>query len=346
MDQVDRGIGFQQVAPGPLAGMRLARDQQHPQSVADPVDRQDRRVVAVGQLAILAGNGDLHHVQAAAVQLQRQDLRRVGRDLVADRLGAVDRDQEVHPLGQILRRVAQGLDAQVQLDRLADDGEGGGGVDHQPPVPFVAAPGQNDMHRCGEAVHHLGVVHLPVGQQDRAGDPVGRHFGRGFGQHAHQPGAVLGVRAGAVGDADLAHLERRGARRGPQPVQRLPDLGLQPFHLAGPHVDLLAGRGVGDDEGDVRQVGAILLAPAGIGQRGQQHQRAQPPQPPARQAAPKRQRDQPEADRGQRPEQPQRHQRCEGDRAFHALSSPAGRAAPARGPGRTCSCRSSRTSPG
>ena len=45
MDEVDAGVGLEQVAPGALAGMRLARDQQHAQLVAHAVDRDHRAVV-------------------------------------------------------------------------------------------------------------------------------------------------------------------------------------------------------------------------------------------------------------------------------------------------------------
>ena len=45
MDEVDGGVGLEQVAPGALAGMRLAGDQQHAQLVAHAVDRDDGAVV-------------------------------------------------------------------------------------------------------------------------------------------------------------------------------------------------------------------------------------------------------------------------------------------------------------
>ena len=45
MDEIDAGVGFEQIAPGALAGMRLAGDQQHAQLVAHAVDRDHRAVV-------------------------------------------------------------------------------------------------------------------------------------------------------------------------------------------------------------------------------------------------------------------------------------------------------------
>ena len=47
MHEVDRGVGFEQVAPGALAGMRLAGDQQHAQVLADAVDQRDGAVVGL-----------------------------------------------------------------------------------------------------------------------------------------------------------------------------------------------------------------------------------------------------------------------------------------------------------
>ena len=38
MHEIDGGIGLEQVAPGALARMRLARNQQHLQAVADAFD--------------------------------------------------------------------------------------------------------------------------------------------------------------------------------------------------------------------------------------------------------------------------------------------------------------------
>ena len=39
VDEVDVGVGFQKVAPGALARMRLARDEEHAQLLADALDR-------------------------------------------------------------------------------------------------------------------------------------------------------------------------------------------------------------------------------------------------------------------------------------------------------------------
>ena len=46
MDEIDVGVGLEQVAPHALALMRLARDQQHAELVAHALDRDDRAMVA------------------------------------------------------------------------------------------------------------------------------------------------------------------------------------------------------------------------------------------------------------------------------------------------------------
>ncbi len=65
MHQVDRGVGLEQVAPGALAGMRLAGNQQHPQPVADALGDHDGAVVADGQFTRQFGCRQLDDVVAA-----------------------------------------------------------------------------------------------------------------------------------------------------------------------------------------------------------------------------------------------------------------------------------------
>ena len=55
MHEIDRGVGLEQVAPGALAGMRLAGDQQHAQLVAHAVDRDHGAIVDLRELAGRSG---------------------------------------------------------------------------------------------------------------------------------------------------------------------------------------------------------------------------------------------------------------------------------------------------
>jgi hypothetical protein len=65
VDEVDRGVGLQQVAPGALAGMRLAGDEQHAQVLADALHLGDGAVVGVRQFAVQFADGQLDDVGAA-----------------------------------------------------------------------------------------------------------------------------------------------------------------------------------------------------------------------------------------------------------------------------------------
>ncbi len=71
MHEVDIGVGLQQVAPGTLARMRLAGDQQHAQLVAHAVDGDDGAVVGERQLVVEQRGLDLDDVRAAAVDPDR-----------------------------------------------------------------------------------------------------------------------------------------------------------------------------------------------------------------------------------------------------------------------------------
>ena len=96
MDEIDRGVGFQQIAPDALAGMRFAGDEQHAQILADAVDDRGGAVVDGGQFAIerrglefvdvLPGMGD---VDIEAVHRAR--LHDLGRQRLA-----VARDGDAH----------------------------------------------------------------------------------------------------------------------------------------------------------------------------------------------------------------------------------------------------------
>ena len=72
VDQVDRGVGLEQVAPDAQARIGLAGDQQHAQAVAHAVDEEHLAVVERGHLARRRRGLDLEHRLAGAGQLERQ----------------------------------------------------------------------------------------------------------------------------------------------------------------------------------------------------------------------------------------------------------------------------------
>ena len=71
MNQVHRGVGFQHVAPGPLAGMRLARDEQHAQVFAHAFDRQHGAIVDGRYLAFGGLGFDFDDVGTGVLDVDR-----------------------------------------------------------------------------------------------------------------------------------------------------------------------------------------------------------------------------------------------------------------------------------
>ena len=206
--QVDAGVGLQQVAPGALAGMRLARHQQHAQLVAHAVDRDDGTVVDRGQLALDRGCLDLDDVGSG---VRDGDLR---VDRVARRDGAALQHLAVAAHRDLGRRAAHALIVDPIDDglRLADDAEPRRGHQHDAAVALIGGPGDQAVHRRSEAERGgvLGhVVDAAVGQENRTGDPVGRHVGERRAERREQPRAVgLAIRLAGF---DETHVEVRDA---------------------------------------------------------------------------------------------------------------------------------------
>ena len=148
MDQIDGGIGFQQRAPGALAGMGLAGDQQHLQPVAHAIDQSDGRVVGEAQLLGPRLDGEFEDVLAAMVDVE------IEGHVLAD--GDLDRRQGLAVLhdvdaGERAGRCRAILDPELEGDGLVDDAEAGGGDHDQAPVGFVGQAAQQHMHRGVEA---------------------------------------------------------------------------------------------------------------------------------------------------------------------------------------------------
>src|SRR6478736_6485541 len=118
MDEVDIGVGLEQVAPGPFAGMRLSGDQQHAQLVAHALDRDDGAIIGKRELVIERRRLDLDDIGPAAVDPNRHlhDLTR--GDLTASDDLAVAADRQPGAAGAALVDDAQANDL-----ILADDAE-------------------------------------------------------------------------------------------------------------------------------------------------------------------------------------------------------------------------------
>ena len=132
----------------------------------------------------------------------------------------------------------------------------------------LRASGDQRVHRRGEAERRgLGrhVVHAAVGDQDRAGDAVGRHVGERRAERREQPRAV-GLAVGLAG-LDEAHVEARDAA---EPLgQRRARV---PRSACSAVAEILARALVDHDRDDRGQRLAVLAGERRIGER-QHHQR-------------------------------------------------------------------------
>ena len=133
MHEIDRGIGLEQIAPGPLAGIRFAGDQKHAQLVAHAVDVDDGAVVDRRQLAGERRRFDLDDIRPAVRDRDIDTLRRADRNRARfhDLAVAADRHQRAPLVGAlILHLIGDGLG-------LADDAEARRGNQGDPAVPLV-----------------------------------------------------------------------------------------------------------------------------------------------------------------------------------------------------------------
>ena len=215
MDEVDRGIGFEDVAPDPLAGMRLARDEQHPQTVAHAVDHDDRVVVVERQLVRAGLDRELEDIGSAVVDRQGQ------RNVAADRHRHLPRRAAIlAPCHDRLALCAlllagafgQVLDPDLQLQFLADQAKARRLCDDEPAVAFVGQAGEQNVQRRADrlggslGVAGRDVVHLPVGDHDDAGETLSRHVGhcaREGGEQARPVIAGTGLRLSRPNHADI-----------------------------------------------------------------------------------------------------------------------------------------------
>ncbi len=117
------GIGFQQDAPGALAGMGLAGDQQHPQPVAHAIDQSDGRVVGEAQLLGPGLDGEFEDVLAAMVDVEIEGHVLADGNLDGRQGLAVLHDVDA---GKRAGRCRAILDPELEGDGLVDDAEAGG----------------------------------------------------------------------------------------------------------------------------------------------------------------------------------------------------------------------------
>ncbi len=312
MDEIDRGIGLQKIAPDALAGVRFAGDKQHAQPVAHARHRDHGAVVLQRQFG-RAGLG-LHLDDILAAMADRD----IDRGVLANRhharadAVAVDADLDI-------RRAALGaaeiVDPHHHARRLSDNGEARRVDDGELAVAFVPAAGDQRMDRRmnGELVGRRRVMHLAVGDQDRAGDALRRHISQGAVQTGKKLRTIVLARRRRHHHA-LAHLEILFAR------ELFADRGKRSVFLGAAVLDPHALRAVDDNRRDIGERTARLMHDQRIGEHEDQcreHQRTRP-----RAARPHRKGEdrQARADADRAPQEEERNLRREVDAGAHLPS--------------------------
>ena len=177
MNEVHVGVGLQKVAPGALAGMRLAGYQQHAQLVTHAVDGDDGAVVDGCQFALERSGFDLDDVWAGMRDL---DLRAHGR---AGLHGALVDDFAVAADGDLSRSCANAgiLDLVDDGLLLVDDSEARRGDQGNAAITFVRAAGNQRVQRRGKAKGgsiRRHVMDAAIGEHDCASNAIRRHVGQ------------------------------------------------------------------------------------------------------------------------------------------------------------------------
>jgi hypothetical protein len=317
VDQIDRRVGLQQVAPDAQARVRLTGDQQDAQPVAHAIDEEYLPVVERGDL-IRRGLGlDFEHGLAGALELERHPLHGPRRQ--TDALAHLAVLLERHGDRLVARGRRQLLHAQRQFLRLVNHGVTGHLFDQQATVLLAGRAGQQQMDRridaeALQARRH--VVHLAVRQDHHPGQARAVDLGEAGRERFEQPRPAL-----AALDRGLHHLE---VVEGLQVRAQLLECGVELLRAL---VDGL-GRGAVDQHGDnVAERLAFFAHHHRVGERDkadQQHGAA--PQDAAR-AAPQPERAHQHDRRRQQPQHRPRQEWCERQRrAAHHWPSRSSRA--------------------
>ena len=148
-------------------------------------------------------------------------------------------------------------------------------------LPLALVPGDQRVQRGVEAKRRRGlgnVVHVAIGDHDRAADPLGRRVSKRAAQRCEQFGPLgVGFLARRFDDAQIDVSKRFEPRL---------DLVARLVGLPRPLADVLAAGTVDDDRDNVLERAPVLLNEIGIAQAKQQQRHAERAQPRAANAAP------------------------------------------------------------
>jgi hypothetical protein len=315
--------------------VRLARDQEDAQLLADALDVHHGLVVHLRQLAGQALDLELDHVGTAMLDPDLDRERRVGAHLLAGEDLAVAPDRQHRPAG------AAAL-LHLRPDRLvlADDPEAWRLDELDLAVALVGTAGNQSVKGGLEAQSLDGggdVVHHAVREQHHPGEPVRRHVSEAVGEGREQPRAIV---ARTIAGVDETRLDVGEGAEAPL------ELVAHPVGDRRPVPQGLGGGAVDDHRHDVLHLVAFLLDEGRIGDREQDEREGEGAHD--RDRPPRGQGDDRE-DRRDRAERQERRSRKEGGKADGEqwIASPIVRAAregPGREPDPTCSSRSGHTS--
>ncbi len=148
MDEIDCGIGFQQIAPGALARVRFARDQKHAQIFANALHRHRHLVVGRCHFALQGINFNLDDMVAGMNDLDLSMGHIAGAHAQPVDQFAINLDADIEPgtAGN-----AQIIDAEGEGLAVADQAEARRGEEGDATVDFIVATGDQGMQGGAQA---------------------------------------------------------------------------------------------------------------------------------------------------------------------------------------------------
>ncbi|MCY1493282.1 hypothetical protein D9M68_271180 [compost metagenome] len=335
--EIDRGVGFQEITPGTLTGMRLAGHKQHAQIFANAVEYVNRTVVGRGHFAWNRIHRKFEHVVAAARNLEAEGN-------VGARLGpfpgdfvAVEADADFRgPAG--CGAVVDNPERELLL--FADDAETRRVDELDAPVELIRLAGDQAMNRGVETQFAADIGHvvdLAIGHEDGAADARWRNIGERCRKCGEEVGRRRDARRIGLG-LDDTRLDERYRR---QPRLQALD---RTIGLLGAVAILLALAAVNHDRDDRRERITQFDEDGRIGDRQGECGQGEGAQPGAAYLSPQTVADEQRRDDQKRHEEHQWKQRSKTISHRSALTAQASGGGPAHEPDRTCSCRSACTS--